>query len=91
MRWREKKAGAGGRLRAEHRTGLWNPLSGASQAAAEVSQAPEMAGMLERGSKDPELQGRPVGDCGDREAEDETWDTTPHVPRAERRTTKPGR
>lgn len=61
VRWREKKAGAGRRLRAEHRTGLWNPPSGASQAAAEVSQAPEMAGMLERGSKDPELPGETRG------------------------------
>lgn len=52
---------AGGRLRAEHRTGLWDPQSGAGQAAVEVSQAPAMSGMLEQGSKDPEHPGETHG------------------------------
>ena len=42
-----------------------------------------------RGLRTLNPQGRPVGDCGDRGAEDETWDTTPHAPRGDRRTTEP--
>lgn len=60
-RWREKKDGCRRASESRVQTGLWDPQSGASQAAAEVSQAPEMSGMLECGSKDPEHPGETRG------------------------------
>lgn len=64
---------------------VWGPAGSGRRCPKHRDGGDVGAGVL-RTLNSRETRGR----HGDREAEDETWDTTPHVPRAERRTTKPG-